>query len=118
MIALARGERTTAHMGSLFIIIVTLGSLWTYVYDVSVADGPGDYSDVSVLSAALFVVLALAILRATADQGLSRLTDTSPIARVMLRRVLPVVAAVPFVAGWLLLRTEEIGVFDAIWRRR
>jgi diguanylate cyclase (GGDEF)-like protein/PAS domain S-box-containing protein len=112
MVALGRGERTTAHMGSLFIVIVTLGSLWTYAYDLSVADGQGDYSDVSLLSAALFVVLALAILRATADQGLSRLTDTSPVARVMLRRVLPVVAAVPFVVGWLLLRTEEIGVFD------
>jgi two-component system, cell cycle response regulator len=112
MVALARGERNAAHMGSLFIIIVTLGSLWTYVYDLSVADGPGDYSDVSLLTAAMFVVLSLAILRATADQGLSRFTDTSPVARVMLRRVLPVVAAVPFIAGWLLLRIEEIGVFD------
>jgi diguanylate cyclase (GGDEF)-like protein len=112
MIALARGHRATAHMGSLFIVIVTVGSLWTYVYDIPTSEGDGDYSDISVLSAGLFVVLGAAILRATADQGLSRLTDTSPIARVMLRRVLPVVAAVPFVAGWLLLRTEEIGVFE------
>jgi hypothetical protein len=106
MIALARGERTTAHMGALFIVIVTAGSLWTFVYDMPTGEGPGDYSEVSLLSAGLFVLLGLAILRATADVGLSRLTGSSPIARVMLRWVLPVVAAVPFVAGWLLLRTE------------
>ena len=45
MIALARGERLFAHMGSLFIIIVTLGSLWTYIYGISLEDGFGDYSD-------------------------------------------------------------------------
>lgn len=112
MLALARRNRATAHMGSLFIVIVTGGSLWTYVYDLQVPETGGDHSEVSLLSALLFVVLACAILRSTADQGLSRLTDRSPIARVMLRLVLPVVAVVPFVAGWLLLRTEQIGVFD------
>ena len=112
MVALARGERITAHMGSLFIIIVTLGSLWTYVYD---RVRPRRAGRLLRRVAPLRGPVRDPRLRDPAGDGRpGALTPHrhQPGRHVMLRRVLPVVAAVPFVVGWLLLRTEEIGVFD------
>jgi diguanylate cyclase (GGDEF)-like protein len=87
------------------ILFVPSMSLIGYAYSIPAFFGPGAAAKMAVHTAMCFVVLALGILLARPRGWLVALARTTDPGGVMLRRLAPLAALIPFVLGWLHLRT-------------
>jgi len=93
-------------------------SLIGHAYSIPAFYGPSSASKLAVNTALCFLALAVALLLARPRGRVLELATTTSPAGVIVRRMVPLCLLVPFVLGWLQLRTVHWGLFgdeEATW---
>ena len=93
-------------------------SLIGHAYSIPAFYGPSSASKLAVNTALCFLALAVALLLARPRGRVLELATTTSPAGVIVRRMVPLCLLVPFVLGWLQLRTVHSGLLgdeEAAW---
>ena len=88
-----------------------------YVFGVQELFGVAQLTGISLHTAIVFVLLATGILLARPDLGPMRLMTVNDSGGVLVRRMLPVAILLPVALGWLRIKGEEAGYYDAEFGR-
>lgn len=102
-----------AHLTALLVGVVAILALTGHFYGVSALYGWGRYIGMSIPTAAAFLLLSFALLLLRADCGLVELAISNRAGGLMLRRLLPAVLALPPAVGWIALKGQDRGAWDA-----
>jgi two-component system cell cycle sensor histidine kinase/response regulator CckA len=106
-----RGRRPSQFM-SLMVATVAMLALVGHVYRVDRFTGIAPYIPMAIHTAATFVLLSAGVLLARHDRGLmARITSESP-GGAMLRRMFPLIMALPLVLGWFILGGHRADRYD------
>ncbi len=84
-----------------------------YLYGAPNLHGLGHNTQMSIHAAALFVILGLGVLMARPCDGFMRIFTGDAVGSWLTRRLLPFVVSVPLVLGWLRVKGEQCGCFEA-----
>jgi signal transduction histidine kinase/CheY-like chemotaxis protein len=98
-----------ALLASLIGLIAMLG----YAYGVSSLSGFFAYTSMALHTAFVFTFLGLGVMMARPDKGLMSVTTSFHVGGSMARRLLPAAVLLPAVLGWLRLRGELLGWYNA-----
>jgi PAS domain S-box-containing protein len=72
------------------------------------------FSAIALHTALAFLAVALALLAARPTEGLMRYVTAAGVGGSSLRRLLPIVVALPVVIGWIGLAGERAGYYDSV----
>ena len=93
------------------VAIIACIALSGYVYGSDALYRFGPYSSVAVNTAAAFLVLAIGILAASPDRGVSKLLSGGSVGSLMARRLLPAAFLVPSILGWIRWQGQLAGLY-------
>jgi PAS domain S-box-containing protein len=110
----ARRLRRAAELLCAGAVLIALFALIGYLMDTPRAmGGIGDYTKMAAHSAGMLLVLGLGVVASMPDSWLvTRLTSAGPDGLVM-RRLLPLIVAVPIALAWLRRVGQEVGWYDS-----
>jgi signal transduction histidine kinase len=83
-----------------------------YVYGATALIGIGQYTQMAVHTAVLFILVSLGVLLLHPADGLMRTVTGDTVGGWLLRRLAPFVVGVPLVLGWLRVQGEQHGHFN------
>lgn len=112
---LVAAEGETARRAQPFAIgvgVVSLVALTGYAYGVEKLYRPSKFIAMAVHTAGNFLIFSSALLSLRPDAGLMLRLTSRRAGGAMLRRFFPVVIAVPFLFGWLIVRVHRTGEID------
>ncbi len=113
MLISTRRAPLAAHGCAMVAGVIALLALLGYAYGVKPLYGATHRTHMAVHTAATLLILCVGILFARPERGLTgRLAGSGPGALV-LWRLLPVAIGIPPILGWLRLRGELAGLYDA-----
>ncbi len=107
----ARGEWVVKPL-ALLPGTVALIALIGYMYNVQSLYKLAPYLSMAIHTALTFLILALGILAARPDTGLTAILASNSAGGVMMRRLLPAALIAPVVVGWLRLAGQQMGLYD------
>jgi diguanylate cyclase (GGDEF)-like protein/PAS domain S-box-containing protein len=112
-LVLAGARPTVAAAQRLALLAGLLGllPLIGYWYGATANLGIGQYTQMALHTAGLFLLLSAGVLLLYPDQGPMRLVTSDTTSGWLLRRLLPLVIAVPLALGWLRVQGEHRGYF-------
>jgi PAS domain S-box-containing protein len=113
---LLTGFRRTILAAQLLALLAGLIGLLTlvgYLYGAQNLHGIGHYAQMAVLTAATFVILSVGVLLVRPEDGFLRQFTGGTMGGWLVRRLLPFVAGVPLILGWLRVRGEQQGYFES-----
>jgi signal transduction histidine kinase len=84
-----------------------------YAYQMQALFDVANHIPMSLNTAIAFLLLATAILSSRADRGLMRIFLADSPGGVLARRLFPTALLIPVIVGWLGLRGERTGLYDA-----
>jgi diguanylate cyclase (GGDEF)-like protein/PAS domain S-box-containing protein len=113
LLAVTRGRRPLAHLLAFAAAGVGYVALLGYLYGVSSLYQVGAYSGMAVHMAAAACVLALGLELCMPDHGLATLLRDKGGAGRITRTLMPTVAVVVPLVGWLVLRGQSSGWYNA-----
>lgn len=96
--------------------IASLLALIGYAYGTKSFYGVGAYIPMALHTALTFLVLAGGILATNSRHGLMMTLTGFGNGNAMVRRLLPAAVAVPALIGWICLKGQESGLYDANFR--
>ena len=96
--------------------VASLLALIGYAYGIKSLYGVGAYIPMALHTALTFLLLAGGILATQPERGLMQTLTGSGTGNVTARRLLPAAIFLPAILGWLCLKGEQIGLYDANFR--
>jgi len=106
-------SQLTATLALLIAAVPLLG----YVYGVRELFGVARFTGIALPTAICFILLALGILFARADQGAMRLMIADDAGGMLLRRMIPSAIVIPVALGWARIALQDAGLYDANFGR-
>ena len=103
----------TAQRLALCTGLMGLLPLLGYLYGASALIGVGQYTQMALHTALLFIVLSLGVLLLHPADGVMRLVTSDTRGGWILRRVGPMVIGLPVLLGWLRIWGERSGQFES-----
>lgn len=97
----------------LAVLLVAMVALLGYIYDVQSLYRLASYLSVALHTTVTFIVLCLAVLALSPEQGVTALFTSDRAGGFLARRLLPAGVGVPIVLGWLRLIGQRAGLYDA-----
>jgi PAS domain S-box-containing protein len=83
-----------------------------YVYGATALIGIGQYTQMAIYTAVLFILVSLGVLLLHPADGLMRTVTGDTVGGWLLRRLMPFVIGVPLALGWLRVQGEQRGYFN------
>ncbi len=108
-----RGDYRPAQFLALIAALIPLTALIGYVYRAAIFYGITAYTGMAVHTAVGCTLLSLGILLAHPDQGVMSVLTSDHVGSVTARRLLLAAVGIPIVLGWLRLKGEQAGLYDA-----
>lgn len=105
-----RGRRPAQYL-ALAAVVLSLLALIGYAYEVGLLDA-SPYASVALHTALALAVLGAGILSARPNRGWMTLIASEGAGGLTARRILPAVAIIPLVLGWLMVNGEDAGLYD------
>lgn len=102
-----------AQIFALLVLLLTVPAAIIYLLGADFSHGIAPYAQMAVPSCVAFIALAAALLREFPDAGYRRVATSTGPGRVLIRVLLPAVTAITIIVGWLALRGEKAGLYDA-----
>ncbi len=109
----SKENRILLQILALGIGLIAAPGLIGYVYDVEALYGIAQYTAIAFHTALALVMLAVGILFACPNEGIASLVYDKGIGGSLARRFLLPAFLLPLVLGWLRLRGERLGYFEA-----
>lgn len=103
---------TAAQNFALLVIAIGTLSVIGYIFDVRAFYGVLTYIPMALHTAALFLILAIAIIALQVDTPLMRVWRSDTAGAVVMRRVLPASFLIPLVISALRLLGEKMGLYN------
>ncbi|MBV8146219.1 MAG: PAS domain S-box protein, partial [Gammaproteobacteria bacterium] len=94
------------------ILICAVLALTAYAYRASSLHAVYAFSSFALHTALAFLALATGLLLVQPDRGVTALITADTVGAAMARRLLPALAGILFVFGWLRVQGQEAGVYD------
>jgi hypothetical protein len=91
---------------------LALLALAGYTYEAAALYRVSSFSSMAIHTAVALLVLSVGILCARPERGLMAAVSHGGVGASMLRRLLPVAVAIPFVFGWMSLSGQRLGLYD------
>lgn len=115
MLQFGRDRRLTrvANILALSVHILTSVGLVGYFYGVHAFHAFGAGTSIAIHAAAAFMILSLATIAARPEQGFMRILLSDTAGGLVARAILPVIFPTLLFLGWLPLKGQELGEFDA-----
>lgn len=98
---------------TLLAALASLLAVFGYAYGAKPFYGVGSYIPMALHTALTFVVMVLGILAWDPQRGVMATFAHDGAGGVMARRLLPAVIGLPFLIGWLRIKGEAAGYYDA-----
>jgi PAS domain S-box-containing protein len=108
-----RVAEITSQMLATGVLIVALIALLGYSYKTTALYAVGPFIPMALHTAVAFVLVTIGILASWGQRGWLGWVISSTPGALMIRRMLPSVALILAVLGWLRLRGEQAGFYDA-----
>src|SRR5690606_12130511 len=96
-------------------LVVALTGLVGHGFGTRGLYGLSSPGGMAISTALAFVALALGTLFANPDRGIAAIALSGSAGSYLLRRLMPVALLAPPLLGWLTLRGQESGLFDAAY---
>jgi len=97
----------------LLFFLISLMAVVGYVYNATALYKVASYSSLAMNTAIAFIVLSLGCLFADTKNGFMSVIASDGIGGRVARRVLPVSILFPVIVGWLRLKGQHAGLYDA-----
>jgi PAS domain S-box-containing protein len=99
---------------SLLVALISLQVVIGYTYQVKLLNGIEPQTIVMALHTVIsFMMLSIGILWAYPEQGLMQFVISNTYGGLLARRLLLAAIVVPFVIGWLIVKGQQTGAYDA-----
>lgn len=102
-----------SQVAALIAEIIALIGLFGYLYSAPSFYAVGVYTSLALPTAVAFLLAASAFLLARPTEDITRLLTSDSAAGRVLRRLLPAILLVPVILGWVQLRGQAAGYYDA-----
>jgi signal transduction histidine kinase len=115
LLFLGRGKAPCYFISQLLAALMALlpfFALVGYGYEVPFFYGVAAYTQMSMETAVLLLIFAVALFFAEPDIGIAGLITSSDAGGVMLRRLLPATILIPLLYGWLKICGQRLGLFE------
>lgn len=115
MLQFGRGRRMprVANALALSVHILTSVGLVGYLYGVHAFHAFGAGTSIAIHAAVAFMILSLATIAARPEQGFMRIFLSESAGGIVARAIFPAIFPTLFLLGWLPLKGQEFGQFDA-----
>jgi diguanylate cyclase (GGDEF)-like protein/PAS domain S-box-containing protein len=108
----AVGDRIAQLFGVLIALLSGL-ALLGYIYETTALYGVGTYNQIAIHTALTFIIVSAGLLCMRPDHGPMTIITSGNTGSMMARRLLPPTIVFPVILGWLRLKGQQAGLYDA-----
>ncbi len=103
--------RSMSHALAVIVLVIGFLAITGYSFGVAALHGVAGYGSMALPAAAAFTVLAIGLLAARPQRGLTAILAQDNSAGSTLRRLMPLMIGVPSVVGWVRLEGQRAGLY-------